>query len=84
MKTATVRELRNQYTELLRWIEAGEEVLIRRKGVVVAKLVPEIESDSAGTVSWERSPVVRRDRSGARCLGEQESAAIRSESQGAW
>ena len=41
MKTATVRELRNRYTQLLKWLEAGEEIRITRRGVVIARLVPE-------------------------------------------
>ena len=40
MKTATVRELRNHYTGLLRWVAAGEEVLITQKGEPVARLIP--------------------------------------------
>ncbi len=41
MKTATVRELRNRYSTVLKWIDAGEEVAISRRGVVIARLVPE-------------------------------------------
>jgi antitoxin (DNA-binding transcriptional repressor) of toxin-antitoxin stability system len=41
MKTATVRELRNRYTQLLEWIDAGEEIRITRRGIVIARLVPE-------------------------------------------
>ena len=31
MKTATVRELRNRYTQLLKWLEAEEEIRITRR-----------------------------------------------------
>ena len=41
MKTATVRELRNHYTQLLKWLDAGEEIKITRRGIVIARLVPE-------------------------------------------
>jgi antitoxin (DNA-binding transcriptional repressor) of toxin-antitoxin stability system len=41
MKTATVRELRNRYTQLLEWIDAAEEIRITRRGIVIARLVPE-------------------------------------------
>jgi hypothetical protein len=40
MKTATVRELRNRSTQLLEWIDAGEEIRITRRGIVIARLVP--------------------------------------------
>jgi antitoxin (DNA-binding transcriptional repressor) of toxin-antitoxin stability system len=40
MKTATVRELRGEFPRLLRWLQAGETVVISRRGCVVARLVP--------------------------------------------
>jgi antitoxin (DNA-binding transcriptional repressor) of toxin-antitoxin stability system len=42
MRTATVRDLRNRYSAVLKWIEAGEEVSITRRGVIIARLVPEV------------------------------------------
>jgi antitoxin (DNA-binding transcriptional repressor) of toxin-antitoxin stability system len=84
MKTATVRELRNRYSELLQWIEAGEEVAISRKGIVVARLLPESSAVPLETVSWEDSPAVRRDRRKDKRLSARQSATIRAESQGAW
>ena len=41
MKTASVRELRQNFKHLLTWIEAGEEVQITKRRRVVARLVPE-------------------------------------------
>ena len=41
MKTATVRELRDGYMQLLKWLDAGEEIKITRRGVVIARLVAE-------------------------------------------
>ncbi len=83
MKTATVRDLRNRYTSLLRWISAGEEVLITQRGVVIAKLCP-ASAQSAQTVNWGDSPEVRRDRSLDRTLSVEESAAIIAEAGGKW
>jgi prevent-host-death family protein len=40
MKTATVRDLRNHFAKVSRWIRAGEEVEITRRGEVMARLVP--------------------------------------------
>ncbi len=40
MKTATVRDLRNQFPRVAAWIENGEEVDITKAGKVFARLVP--------------------------------------------
>lgn len=40
MKTATVRDLRNNFSKLETWLEAGERVEIRRRGMPVAVLDP--------------------------------------------
>ena len=40
MKTATVRELRNQFPRVAAWIENGEEVGITKAGKLFARLVP--------------------------------------------
>ena len=41
MKTASVRELRQNFGSVLTWIEAGQEVQITKRRRVVARLVPE-------------------------------------------
>ena len=83
MKTATVRDLRNRYTSLLRWISAGEEILITRRGVVIAKLSPET-ARVAQSVNWADAPEVRRDRSQESALTAGESAALIAEAGGKW
>jgi antitoxin (DNA-binding transcriptional repressor) of toxin-antitoxin stability system len=40
MKTATVRELRNNFAKISRWIKDGEKVDITSRGVSLARLVP--------------------------------------------
>ena len=40
MKTASVRDLRNQFPRVAAWIENGEEVGITRAGKLFARLVP--------------------------------------------
>lgn len=83
MKTATVRDLRNHYTSLLRWIAAGEEVEITQKGVLVARLVPPpVEAPSQ--VNWADSPEVKRNRQLERQLTAEESAALIAEAGGRW
>lgn len=83
MKTATVRELRNRYTTVLKWIEAGEEVAISRRGVIIARLVPE-KHQQTDKVDWAQSAAFRRDRSGERVLTAEETAALLSENKGNW
>ena len=83
MKTATVRDLRNHYTSLLRWISAGEEILITQRGRVIARLSPETAS-SANAVNWALSPEVQRDRSQDTILSAEQSAALIGEAGGKW
>src|SRR5208282_3421378 len=40
MKTATVRQVRNDFGRVLNWIEDGEQVEITKRKRVVARLVP--------------------------------------------
>jgi prevent-host-death family protein len=83
MRTATVRDLRNRYLSLLRWIRAGEEIVITRRGKPVARLVPEPDP-AADQIDWSQSPAFRRDRSTAVPLTAEESATILREAGGGW
>jgi antitoxin (DNA-binding transcriptional repressor) of toxin-antitoxin stability system len=40
MKTATVRELRNEFPRIEAWVHDGESVNISKRGKVIATLVP--------------------------------------------
>ena len=40
IKTATVRELRNNFASLAKWIEHGEQITITRNGETFATLSP--------------------------------------------
>ena len=40
MKTASVQQVPKQWTEILRWVAAGEEVAVTERDQVVAKVVP--------------------------------------------
>jgi len=83
MRRATVRDLRNRYTTLLRWLRAGEEIVITRRGKPVARLVP--ESPEASTqVDWSQSAAVGRDRSHAPLLTAEESTGLIHEAGGRW
>lgn len=41
MKTASVRDLRQNFPAVLRWIDEGENVAITMRRKVVARLIPE-------------------------------------------
>jgi len=75
MKTATVRELRNRYTHLLKWLDAGEEIMITRRGVTIARLVPEKEQTKR-KVDWTKSAAFQLDQLKLRPLTAQESVEI--------
>ena len=83
MKTASVRDLRNRYTSVLRWVIAGEDVLITQRGKVIARLIPETDQ-TAQIVNWASSPEVTRDRSGDTVLDAKQSAEILAEAGGRW
>ena len=83
MKTATVRDLRNRYTSLLRWISAGEEILITQRGVVIARLCP-VTARTAGVVNWADAPEVRQNRSKEGVLSAAQSEALIAEAGGKW
>lgn len=41
MKTATVADLRNHFPKIAAWISTGEDVLVTRRGKVLARMIPE-------------------------------------------
>ncbi len=43
MKTATVRDLRNQFNRISKWLEAGEVVQVLKRGKPFARVVPELK-----------------------------------------
>jgi prevent-host-death family protein len=83
MKTATVRELRNNYAGLLELVKAGQEILITQRGEAVARLVPETAA-TPRAVDWSTSEAATRDRSGERILTAEESSQLLREASGKW
>ena len=76
MKTATVRELRNRYSQLLKWLQAGEEISITRRGVVIARLVPENHVRAFRGADWANSAAFALERLKLRPLTAEESAGL--------
>jgi antitoxin (DNA-binding transcriptional repressor) of toxin-antitoxin stability system len=40
MRTASVYEVQHNFSRVLSWVDAGETVIIQRRNIPVAKLVP--------------------------------------------
>jgi prevent-host-death family protein len=80
MKTATVRQLRNEYRSVLGWVEAGEEVTISKRGVVIARLVP--EKPKSKRVDWSKSAALTMDRSKLPFLTAEQVQSVLDEAQG--
>lgn len=59
MRTVPVVEAKAQFSALLAAAEAGEEVLITRRGKVVARLVPNIPRSAADVfrLAWREGSV---------------------------
>jgi len=51
MKTATVRDLRNNFASVAKWIEHGEQVAITRNGAAFATLAP-VKAVKRRKVDW--------------------------------
>ncbi|CAN5905273.1 hypothetical protein BH11VER1_BH11VER1_07030 [soil metagenome] len=83
MKTATVRDLRNHYTQLLSWIAAGEEIIITQRGKSIARLCPEPRA-TVTDADWSQSAAVMRNRLNERVLSAAESAQLLSEAGERW
>ena len=44
MKTATVRDLRNEFNRISKWLEEGEVVRVFKRGKPFARVIPEPKS----------------------------------------
>ncbi len=51
MKTATVRDLRNHFADLAKWIDHGEQIAITRHGKPFATLSP-AKPEKPSKVDW--------------------------------
>jgi prevent-host-death family protein len=80
MKTASVRELRNNYSKVLKWVAKGEEVEVTRRGKIVARVVPPPLIKEA-RVDWSNSAALNR-RAWSTSLTAKESSSILADSQG--
>ncbi|MEI6278126.1 MAG: type II toxin-antitoxin system prevent-host-death family antitoxin [Verrucomicrobiae bacterium] len=51
-RTATVRDLRNRFAAVARWVEDGEKVTITRHGAAFATLAPAPATKKLGKPDW--------------------------------
>lgn len=82
MKTATVRELRNEFPKLASYIEAGEEILLTRHSKPIAKISP-IREDMNETVDWSHSAAFQMNRN-TEVLSKETVEDVLAESKGGY
>jgi antitoxin (DNA-binding transcriptional repressor) of toxin-antitoxin stability system len=56
MKTATVRDLRNDFRRLSKWLEKGETIEIVKRGKPFANLVPKVGGKPKALLGCTPSP----------------------------
>ena len=84
MKTATVRELRHAFGSVIRWVEGGESVELRKRGKIIAVLQPP-KLARRRKVQWPDFEAMQREIYGdrrTRRLSPGDSAALRENMRG--
>ena len=56
MKTATIRDLRNEFARLSKWLERGETIEILKRGKPIADLVPKARGKPRTLLGCTPSP----------------------------
>ncbi len=61
MKTASVQQVPQKWTQILEWVAAGEEVEVTEQEKVIAKVVPATRPDflARATKIWGEQPAGR-------------------------
>jgi len=75
MKTATVRELRNEFSKLETWLGEGQEIRIEKKGKTIAILKPSRTEE--GTIPRPDFMARLRENWGDRVFTEEEVREMR-------
>ncbi len=84
MKTATVRELRHAFGSVIRWVEGGESVALKKRGKVIAVLQPP-KPAKRHKMQWPDFEAMQREIYGdlrKRRLSPGDSAALRENMRG--
>lgn len=76
MKTATLRDLRNDFAKLEAWLGEGEEIRIEKRGKPIAILTP-VTAKKTGKVKMPDFEARRKAIWGDRVFSEEEVRAMR-------
>lgn len=80
MKTATVRQLRNEFPRIEAWVHEGESIQISKRGKVIATLVPALGSGASHPRPAKVDIMARlRETWGGRVFTMEEVAAMRAD-----
>lgn len=83
MKTASVRDIRQNFPLVMSWIADGEQVVVTMRGRRVARLVPE-KPVRKKRQTLADSAAVRRDKSGWPVMAGADAAGIVRAASGEW
>lgn len=64
MRTVSVSEAKNRFSQVLDWVRQGEVILVLDRGVPVARLEPIIPSSGESLEVLERQGLIRRGGEG--------------------
>jgi antitoxin (DNA-binding transcriptional repressor) of toxin-antitoxin stability system len=80
MKTATVRELRNEFPRIEAWVREGESINISKRGKVIATLIPASQEAALGEKTPKPDIMARLCQTwGDRVFSLEEVAAMRED-----
>ena len=80
MKTATVRELRNDFPRIEAWVHEGESINISKRGKIIATLIPALGAAALPQPPPKVDIMARlRETWGGRVFSMEEVAAMRAD-----
>ena len=80
MKTATVRELRNEFPRIEAWVREGESIVISKRGRIIGTLITARTGNPAGPAAAKPDIMARlRKTWGNQVLSLGEVAAMRAD-----
>lgn len=80
MRTATVRQLRNEFPRIEAWVQEGESINISKRGKIIATLVPPLASVSPQQGPPKVDIMARlRETWGGRVFTAEQVAAMRAD-----
>jgi antitoxin (DNA-binding transcriptional repressor) of toxin-antitoxin stability system len=68
--------------QLLEWIDAGEEIRITRRGIVIARLIPENRARAQPGVDWIKSAAFALERLNLRPLKAEQTEKLLDDNKG--